>query len=294
MVVMSTAVDHCFDFGTRSDLFQRFHRWAQLATCSLRGDWHMRMTDTERLAAHASDKSGGFVISLDFELMWGVRDKKTISDYGRNILGARKVVPRLLDAFSKRGVACTWATVGMLFFDNKDELLAALPTIKPTYRNSKLSPYNDIMGIGKTEKEDPYHYGLSLIKQIRSAPKQEIGTHTFSHYYCLEEGGTLDAFEADLEAARIAGRRIDVNLRSVVFPRNQYSQKHVESCRKAGFIAFRGNEKHPIYRPVASPMEPFASTVRSNATEPGSLRDASKRLRGSNIPFVVSSAQFRR
>jgi len=35
---------------------------------------------------------GGFVISLDFELMWGVRDNKTIADYGANILGVGQTV----------------------------------------------------------------------------------------------------------------------------------------------------------------------------------------------------------
>jgi hypothetical protein len=208
--------------------------------------------DGGHLVANASsDNLGGFVISLDFELMWGVRDVRTVSEYGPNILGARKAVPRLLDAFTKRGMACTWATVGMLFFNDKDELLATLPAIKPAYRNSRLSPYKEIADIGDTEKVDPYHYGLSLIKQIKSAPRQEIGTHTFSHYYCLEEGETVEAFDADLGAAKIAARRIGVDLRSIVFPRNQYSQKHIDSCRRAGFSAFRGNEKHPIYKPVA-------------------------------------------
>jgi hypothetical protein len=203
------------------------------------------------VADASSGNPGGFVISLDFELMWGVRDARTISEYGANILGARKAVPRLLEFFRKCGVACTWATVGMLFFDNKDELLATLPEIKPAYRNLERSPYKDIKGIGQNEEADPYHYGLSLIEQIKSTPRQEIGTHTFSHYYCLEEGETLDAFDADLEAAKIAARRIGVELKSIVFPRNQYSQKHIESCRKAGLLVFRGNGEHPIYKPVA-------------------------------------------
>ena len=59
---------------------------------------------------------GTFVISLDFELLWGVRDQRTIADYGANILGVRQVVPALLDLFAERNIACTWATVGLLFF----------------------------------------------------------------------------------------------------------------------------------------------------------------------------------
>src|SRR6266487_5798938 len=59
---------------------------------------------------------GALVISLDFELLWGVRDKRTIADYGANILGVRRVIPALLDLFAERNIACTWATVGLLFF----------------------------------------------------------------------------------------------------------------------------------------------------------------------------------
>ena len=72
-------------------------------------------------------QSGAFVISLDFELMWGVRDKRTIADYGANILGVRQVVPALLDLFAERGIGCTWATVGLLFFATNNAMHAALP-----------------------------------------------------------------------------------------------------------------------------------------------------------------------
>lgn len=34
--------------------------------------------------------SGQFVISLDFELLWGVRDHSDKHAYGQNILGARE------------------------------------------------------------------------------------------------------------------------------------------------------------------------------------------------------------
>lgn len=36
-------------------------------------------------------------------------------------------------------------------------------------------------------------------------PGQEIGTHTLSHCYCLEDGFTVEAFEADLNACKRHG-----------------------------------------------------------------------------------------
>jgi hypothetical protein len=91
------------------------------------------------MTAEETDTPGGgaFVISLDFELMWGVRDKRTIADYGCNILGVRQAVPALLDLFATRQIACTWATVGFLFCADKDELMASLPARLPAYADSR-------------------------------------------------------------------------------------------------------------------------------------------------------------
>jgi Polysaccharide deacetylase len=185
--------------------------------------------------------TGIFTISLDFELFWGVRDVLSLSKYSANILGVRDVVPYLLDRFSCFGVHCTWATVGLLFFDRKEELIEFIPNTKPEYANPLFSPYPSIKDIGETEWEDPYHYGLSLIRRIMTYEGQEIGTHTFSHYYCLEAGQTAAAFRADLAAARAAANRIGVVLKSLVFPRNQVNSAYLEICRDAGITTFRGN-----------------------------------------------------
>jgi hypothetical protein len=194
-------------------------------------------------------KSGVFVISLDFELMWGVRDKRTIADYGAHILGVRQAVPAMLDLFAERAIACTWATVGLLFFAEKDEVLGALPERLPAYRDVRLSPYADVQAMGADERSDPYHYGLSLLTRITQCPRQEIGTHTFSHFYCLEEGGDVAAFRADLEAARAAAERRGIRLCSIALPRNQLSVGHLEVCRELGLRAFRGNERIWFHRP---------------------------------------------
>jgi peptidoglycan/xylan/chitin deacetylase (PgdA/CDA1 family) len=184
---------------------------------------------------------GRFVISFDFELFWGVHDSTTLSRYGRNLLGVRDAVPRLLDLFEKYGVRSTWGTVGFLFFDDKDDLLAHLPDIRPRYANPRLSPYAAIAEIGQNERSDPYHFGLSLIRRIMSCPGQEIGTHTFSHYYCLEPGQDESAFRADLEAAKRAAMRLGISLRSITFPRHQFN--YLRTCREVGLIAFRGHPR---------------------------------------------------
>lgn len=192
--------------------------------------------------------NGTFVISLDFELMWGVRDKLTIEKYGEHIRGVRNVIPRLLETFRKHDVKGTFSTVGFLFFETKQELLSNLPPIKPCYTNKKLSPYEDYLDqVGENEQKDLYHFAASLIRQIQQYPEQEIGTHTFSHYYCLENGQTLSQFKADIEAAIIAAKAFNIEVKSLVFPRNQYNEEYLKVCSELGVTCYRGNERSWLY-----------------------------------------------
>lgn len=191
---------------------------------------------------------GAFVISLDFELFWGMRDKRTLAEYGTSIRGVRQALPRMLAAFDAHGAKATFATVGLLFFERKEELLRALPALKPSYSNTRLSPFTDhIDGIGADEASDPYHFGASLIREIQQHPAHEIACHTFSHYYCLEPGQTQAQFAADLLAARAAAQRFGIELKSFVFPRNQYNEEYLSVCRAHGIIAYRGNERSWLY-----------------------------------------------
>ena len=195
------------------------------------------------------EKNGTLIITLDFELAWGVRDKKALENYRENLLGVRSVIPRLLELFKEYNVHATWATVGFLFFENRDELIEALPAKRPNYVNRRLCPYEHIRSIGKDEEEDPLHYASSLIKLIVSYPHQEIASHTFSHYYCLEEGQDADTFKEDLEAAIRAAARHNVSIESVVFPRNQFNSDYISVCAEKGIKAYRGSPPSWIYKP---------------------------------------------
>ena len=193
--------------------------------------------------------SGVFVVSLDFELHWGVRDKWTVAQYRERLDGVRRAVPALLGLFREFGIRATWATVGLLFFDSKRELLEGLPARRPPYRRASLSPYAALDEVGENERDDPYHFAPSLIRRIAETPGQEIGTHTFSHYYCLEEGQSAEDFRDDLVAAmRVTRRKLGSAPRSIVFPRNQLSAAHLGVCRQLGFLAYRGNPEAWAYR----------------------------------------------
>ena len=190
---------------------------------------------------------GTLLVSLDFELNWGVHDVFSLEQYGNRLEGSRKAIPRILELFNSYDIHSTWGIVGLLCFDNKVELLANLPDIKPSYNHSKFSPYEKMDKVGENEELDPYHFGSSLVRKIMDTPNQEIGTHTFSHYYCLEDGQSPEEFEADLMAAKYVFYQKSINMNSLIFPRNQTQHSYLEICKKHGVRSYRGNETGWLY-----------------------------------------------
>jgi peptidoglycan/xylan/chitin deacetylase (PgdA/CDA1 family) len=195
---------------------------------------------------------GALVISLDFELHWGVRDATPVDGpYRNNLLGARRVVPQLLDLFEEFGVAATWATVGFLFARSRRELERFSPACRPAYTEPTLDPYRET--VGTDEAADELHFAPSLIDAIRRRPGQEIATHTFSHYYCLEPGQDRAAFQADLASAMGIARASGMRLRSIVFPRNQHNPAYDDLLLAAGLSCYRGNPRLWMYTAAATP-----------------------------------------
>src|ERR1700730_11953257 len=190
---------------------------------------------------------GIFVVSLDFELMWGALNQHCTSRYQANILGVRQAIPAMLELFREYEIHVTWATVGLLFFSNKDDMVRGCPQVKPAYKNGRLSPYTNMEAVGADESQDPCHFGHSLIQMVRNCSGQEIGSHTFSHYYCLEPGQTAADFRADLEAASRAAQALGLQIKSLVFPRNQINSAYLQICAELGIQSYRGTEKAWFY-----------------------------------------------
>lgn len=190
------------------------------------------------------------IVSLDFELFWGMQDGWELSEYEANILGGRKAIPQMLALFQKHGIHATWATVGFLFGEDEAELRRFFPDQLPAYENEKLSAYRCFGSIGTDEASAPCYYGSSLVEQIAAVPGQEIGSHTFSHYYCRETGQTTDQFRADMEAAKAIGKTHGFDLRSLVLPRNQCEPEYTAVLTDLGFVAYRDEENDWIHEKV--------------------------------------------
>lgn len=188
------------------------------------------------------ESQGLFVISLDFELFWGIRDKFSFEEYGPNVLGVWEVIPKMLDLFAKYDVHATFATVGAMFAENLQELNQFLPKLNPSYQDQNLSPYNGYID-ASTQHNPNYYFGKKLVEMVQKDGRHEIGTHTFSHYYGLEEGQTKEEFESDLQAAIKISKSMGIDLKSFVFPRHQINPDYLDVFPKNGIEIYRETEK---------------------------------------------------
>ena len=186
------------------------------------------------------NNKGAIVISLDFELLWGVFDKVDWRDKKVYFQNTRKLIPEILHLFEKYEIHCTWATVGMLFNESWEEWNQNIPEILPEYDDKKLSAYQYGNSIQSRETEE-FCFAPDLIKQIKKTPGQEIGTHTYSHYYCLEPGQNPESFKADLEKSREFAEKFGISIKSLVFPRNQFNADYLKICKEIGLQTVRTN-----------------------------------------------------
>lgn len=204
------------------------------------------------------NKHGSLTISLDMELYWGMRDAQTLDSYRENLANVHKAIPRILELFEKYQIHATWAVVGFLFFNNKEELLQNLPPRLPSYKKDIFSPYTYMKN---NDLDEIYHFAPEAISFIKSTPFQEIGTHTYSHYLALEKGQTNDEFMDDIDYAIKAQAKLNGRCRSIVFARNQYNDEHLSILSSLGIHYYRGNAQSWLYKPRNYKAETFGIRI---------------------------------
>ena len=239
--------------------------------------------------------AGVFVISLDFELYWGMRDVISIEGYSANLDGTPNAVEEMLELFKKYDTHVTWATIGFLFCKDKKEVKKYSPTKLPNYKNDEINLYNYME---QNPIKPEYHFAPKSIDLITSYPNQEMATHTFSHYYCLEEGQDEASFYADLEACKKIAEVKDIKLTSLVFPRNQYNESYLGVIEKAGITSYRGNERGWIYEaaseeekktPLKRALRIFDSYVNLSGFHTYKFEEIAKQR-----PFNIPASRFLR
>ena len=202
-------------------------------------------------------RPGALVISLDFELHWGNRDHVDPSSPSfADLAASRPVTLDLAALFARRSIRATWATVGFLFASTRDELEAHRPEARPHYRHSEFDPYLEV--VGTDEVQDPSHLAGSLVDAVAALPGQELASHTFSHFYCLEDGPTEADLRADLLAAQAIAAAHGLVLTSLVLPRNQWNPRYAGIVRECGFTCFRGPQPSSSHRARANDEQSLA------------------------------------
>lgn len=201
---------------------------------------------------------GSLVISLDFELMWGILDHNNPMEYKNNIAGVWDVIPRMLKLFERYQIHATWGIVGLLLNKDIEQCKENIPEILPQYADKKLSAYFHFKEIEAIE--DKYLFASDLIKKIATAKYQEIGSHTYSHYYCSENGQSKKEFQCDLAKAKDILTPYSDKITSLILPRNQLNKEYADVMYAEGFLNYRGNEKMWIYQPCE--LKKYKGTVR--------------------------------
>lgn len=190
---------------------------------------------------------GCLVISLDFELMWGILDRSDPMEYKNNIEGVGDVIPEMLRLFEDHQIHATWGIVGLIACKSIADCRKNVPELQPKYTNENLSVYFHLNKIKNLKAG--YLCAPELIKRIAETKYQEIASHTYSHYYCAEEGQSKEEFRYDLKKAKEALLPYNENVRSLIFPRNQLNENYTGVMSEEGFMNYRGNEKMWIYHP---------------------------------------------
>ncbi len=181
-------------------------------------------------------EKGAFLCSIDTELAWGSahREKDPTEyehwdSYGR----VRDTIERLLALMDRYEIRATWAFVGRLLIDPRDDAQTSLYPENPQPANV----HHTDSRFSEAEYLDRW-YAPEILEMVKSARSDhEIGSHTFSHLVFNELGYSDDQFEQDLAAAQKHAEALGVSLKSLIFPKNRVA--NVATAARHGFTSFR-------------------------------------------------------
>lgn len=195
-------------------------------------------------------KHGNFLISLDFELLWGLtgRNEQELLPHLPKIHNAQNALKEIINLLEEYNIKCTVAFVGAMNYDSKKELKNIIPEIQPQYSNILYSPYVYLLPKIEHIYTEDLLFCKSTIEDLKNKPLVELCSHTFSHYYCLEEGQNIRDFEEDIKLAYNEALKCNIKFRSIIFPRNQVSKDYLDVCKKYEFTHYRGNIDSFLYK----------------------------------------------
>jgi len=185
--------------------------------------------------------AGGLIISLDFEKFWGAIGTKDPQFFEKMVLQEEVIVPQILELFEEFDIHATWAVVGAMLCNDKAEIESYL-NHDIIYEKWQFSLKEKVASIGENENQDKIHFAQSLVEQIMHYKNQEIGTHTFSHFYMLEEGVSEELLRQDIHAATTVMQKYGIQPKTIIMPRNQLNVAFFPVLSYAGIMIYRGRQ----------------------------------------------------
>lgn len=223
-------------------------------------------------------KNGQFIVSLDFELFWGLAgfNRQAILNYKENVSNAINALDEILKLFNKYQIKVSIAYVGGMSLSSAQEFLDNYSS--PEYENKELNihtyikKYSDII-------DDSLLVCSEYLKNLLNNRLVELGTHTFSHFYCLERGASVKDFAQDMQNVMAHQN----NVSTIIFPRNQVSQEYLQVCKYYGITHYRGFVEDWLYK---------AEPTKSHFSLKGALRliDSYLPISGNRTFFVKKDA----
>jgi peptidoglycan/xylan/chitin deacetylase (PgdA/CDA1 family) len=185
---------------------------------------------------------GVFVISLDFELIWGTVDLFGPEGFRRACeIERERVIDELLNLFVEFEFPATWCILGHLFLDKCEATNGQKhpEIVRPQHAWHSADWFQH--DPCESEHERSVFVGRSLVEKIKNCPvSQEIGSHSFSHVVFADEGCSCETAETEMKECVRLANEMNVKLESFAFPRNEVG--HLDVLREKGFTCYRGVE----------------------------------------------------
>jgi len=170
-----------------------------------------------------------FLLSLDFELLWGFHDLNEKAFWSKQIemSDARVRILQLIEQLEGYEISATWALVGHLFLNSCNG--------HEDYPDSGWLARDPRSSVS----EAPLWYAPDIIETLRGSRMFELACHSFTHAIFSKIDSDTANYELDefIKAARDFG----VSPRSIVFPRNEVGHKAL--LRSHGIISYRSKPK---------------------------------------------------
>lgn len=175
-----------------------------------------------------------FILSLDCEGKWGMADMLQPYHHrdltSANLLGAYR---QLLDMLARHDLQATFAFVMAFALTEAERARFSVLDAGGNAADTWLRHYWDSLDAGQ---DDGWHLPEAL-DMVRDAGGHEIASHGFCHRPLGEQSIDAAGAARELGLAAEAAKFKEIELKTLVFPRNEVG--HLAVVRAAGYLGYR-------------------------------------------------------